>query len=621
MRRAKIVATFGPAIASFENTLAVLEAGVDVARMNMSHGDYSVHDTTYENVRKAAGQLGKPVAIMADLQGPKIRLGRFVDGPHLLAVGDTFTITTEDVPGTKDICSTTLKSLTEDVNPGDALLIDDGKVALRAIDVDDVKVVAQVIVGGYVSNNKGINLPGVAVNVPALSEKDEDDLRWAMRRGVDMVALSFVRDASDIKRVHEIMDEEGRRVPVIAKIEKPQAVEQLPEIIDAFDAIMVARGDLGVELPLEEVPIVQKRAVELARRWAKPVIVATQVLESMIDNPRPTRAEASDCANAVLDGADAVMLSGETSVGKFPIETVKTMARIIESTEVHGLERVPPLGTKPKTRGGAITRAAVEIADQLDAKYICTFTQSGDSARRLSRLRPVRPVFAFTPVEHVWNQLALTWGIQPVLVPDGGPHRRDDRPGGPQPAEPGPRRGRRHGGHRRRFASRKGRFHEHAEGPQGGRPGRRGQHRRSRGRQGQARPLAGKEEAEHQGLVPQTQTKGRVPATRFTRRGPSLLSCVAWPVTAGAVAPAAAPDSVRPARAFRSRVSASLATSRTAALSLSWTIVWGSMALMVVTTSSLPRRTTTLQGSSAPSSGSAARARLASAGLQAPRMT
>ena len=274
-----------------------------------------------------------------------------------------------------------------------------------------------MVVGGYVSNNKGINLPGVAVNVPALSEKDEDDLRWAMRRGVDMVALSFVRDASDIKRVHEIMDEEGRRVPVIAKIEKPQAVEQLPEIIDAFDAIMVARGDLGVELPLEEVPIVQKRAVELARRWAKPVIVATQVLESMIDNPRPTRAEASDCANAVLDGADAVMLSGETSVGKFPIETVKTMARIIESTEVHGLERVPPLGTKPKTRGGAITRAAVEIADQLEAKYICTFTQSGDSARRLSRLRPIRPVFAFTPVEHVWNQLALTWGIQPVLVP------------------------------------------------------------------------------------------------------------------------------------------------------------------------------------------------------------
>jgi pyruvate kinase len=300
---------------------------------------------------------------------------------------------------------------------GDSLLIDDGKVALIATAVDAVKVVTQVVVPGAVSNNKGINLPGVAVNVPALSEKDEDDLRWAMRRGVDLIALSFVRDAADIRRVHEIMDEEGRRVPVIAKIEKPQAVEHLHEIIDAFDAIMVARGDLGVELPLEEVPIVQKRAIELARRWAKPVIVATQVLESMIDNPRPTRAEASDCANAVLDGADAVMLSGETSVGKFPIDTVKTMARIIESTEEHGLERVPPLGTKPKTRGGAITRAAVEIADQLDAKYICTFTQSGDSARRLSRLRPTKPVFAFTPVEHVRNQLAMAWGIQPMLVP------------------------------------------------------------------------------------------------------------------------------------------------------------------------------------------------------------
>ncbi|MDN5669013.1 MAG: pyruvate kinase [Renibacterium salmoninarum] len=417
MRRAKIVATFGPAISGYEQALAVLDAGVDVARMNMSHGDYTVHNETYENVRKAAAALGKPVAIMADLQGPKIRLGRFVDGPYALAPGDVFTITTEDVPGTKDICSTTLKSLTEDVKVGDALLIDDGKVSLRATAVDAVKVVTEVVVGGMVSNNKGINLPGVAVNVPALSEKDEEDLRWAMGRGVDLIALSFVRDASDIVRVHEIMDEEGRRVPVIAKIEKPQAVDNLSEIIDSFDAIMVARGDLGVELPLEEVPIVQKKAIELARRWAKPVIVATQVLESMIENPRPTRAEASDCANAVLDGADAVMLSGETSVGKYPIETVKTMARIIESTEEHGLERVPALGTSPKTRGGAITRAAVVIGSQLPAQYLVTFTESGDTARRLARLRPVKPVFAFTPDERVWNQLSLTWGIQPIMVP------------------------------------------------------------------------------------------------------------------------------------------------------------------------------------------------------------
>jgi len=231
-----------------------------------------------------------------------------------------------------------------------------------------------------------------------------------------MVALSFVRNAADIRRVHEIMAEEGRRTPVIAKIEKPQAVDALAEIVAAFDAIMVARGDLGVELPLEDVPVVQKNAIELARRSAKPVIVATQVLESMIDNPRPTRAEASDCANAVLDGADAVMLSGETSVGKYPVETVQTMARIIESTEQHGLERVPPLGSKPKTRGGAITRAAVEIADQLDARCICVFTQSGDSARRLSRLRPNKPLFAFTPVQSTLNVMALMWGIQPRLV-------------------------------------------------------------------------------------------------------------------------------------------------------------------------------------------------------------
>ncbi|CEA07987.1 Pyruvate kinase [Arthrobacter saudimassiliensis] len=416
MRRAKIVATFGPAIASYENTVAVLRAGVDVARMNMSHGDHSVHNNTYENVRRASEELGKAVGIFADLQGPKIRLGRFEDGPHFLNVGDTFTITVEDVPGTAEIVSTTHKGLPQDVQVGDTLLIDDGKVSLRATAVDDTKVVTEVVVPGPVSNNKGINLPGVAVNVPALSDKDEEDLRWALRRGVDMVALSFVRNAVDVRRVHEVMDEEGRRIPVIAKIEKPQAVEALEEIIDAFDAIMVARGDLGVELPLEDVPLVQKRAIELARRWAKPVIVATQVLESMIESPRPTRAEASDCANAVLDGADAVMLSGETSVGKYPIETVRTMARIIESTEEHGLNRVPPLGSKPRTRGGAITRAAVEIADQLDAKYICTFTQSGDSARRLARLRPVKPVFAFTPMESTLNYMSLFWGIQPMLV-------------------------------------------------------------------------------------------------------------------------------------------------------------------------------------------------------------
>ncbi|MFM6963098.1 MAG: pyruvate kinase, partial [Micrococcales bacterium] len=334
MRRAKIVATMGPATSSYEQIKAVIEAGVDVARMNLSHGSYDVHEGVYRNVRQAALDAGKPVAVFVDLQGPKIRLGKFQDDiKHELNKGDVFKITIDDILGDKDICSTTFKGLPGDVKVGDVLLIDDGKVMLRATNVDATTVTTVCEIPGFVSNNKGINLPGVAVNVPALSEKDEDDLRWGIKLGVDMIALSFVRNAADIKRVHEIMDEEGRRLPVIAKIEKPQAVEALEEIIDAFDGIMVARGDLGVELPFEEVPLVQKRAVELSRRWAKPVIVATQMLETMTDNSRPTRAEVSDVANAILDGADAVMLSGETSVGKWPVETVSAMARIIENTE------------------------------------------------------------------------------------------------------------------------------------------------------------------------------------------------------------------------------------------------------------------------------------------------
>jgi pyruvate kinase len=416
MRRAKIVATLGPATSSYENIRAIIDAGVDVARMNLSHGTYDVHEAVYANVRRAADDSGRAVAVMVDLQGPKIRLGKFEAGPYDLAEGDVFTITTEDIVGNKEISSTTFKGLPNDVKPGDPLLIDDGKVTLRVLEVDGPRVKTQVVVPGPVSNNKGINLPGVAVNVPALSEKDEADLRWGLELGADYIALSFVRSAVDIVRVREIMDEEGRRVPVIAKIEKPQAVDSLEEIVDAFDAIMVARGDLGVELPLEAVPIVQKRAVEIARRMAKPVIVATQVLESMISSPRPTRAEASDCANAVLDGTDAVMLSGETSVGEYPVVTVQTMARIIDSTEEHGLDRIQPLGTKPRTQGGAITLAAAEIADFVDAKYLCVFTESGDSARRMSRLRSKIPMKAFTTSEGIRRRLSLTWGIQAFLV-------------------------------------------------------------------------------------------------------------------------------------------------------------------------------------------------------------
>ncbi len=416
MRRAKIVATLGPATSSYENIRAIIDAGVDVARMNLSHGSYDVHEEVYEYVRKAAESTGRAVAVLVDLQGPKIRLGKFEAGPYDLEVGDTFIITTEDIVGDATISSTTYKGLPDDVKEGDPLLIDDGKVTLRVTAVDGTRVTTTVEVPGAVSNNKGINLPGVAVNVPALSEKDEADLRWGLGLGADMIALSFVRNADDIVRVHEIMAEEGRKVPVIAKIEKPQAVDNLEAIIDAFDGIMVARGDLGVELPLEAVPIVQKRAVELCRRMAKPVIVATQMLESMITSPRPTRAEVSDVANAVLDGTDAVMLSGETSVGEFPVITVQTMARVIESTEEHGLERISPLGTKPRTQGGAVTLAAAEVAEFVDAKFLCVFTQSGDSARRMARIRSHIPMLAFTPVEGIRRRMSLTWGITSFLV-------------------------------------------------------------------------------------------------------------------------------------------------------------------------------------------------------------
>ncbi|MCX6495749.1 MAG: pyruvate kinase [Rhodoluna sp.] len=416
MRRAKIIATLGPAVSTYESIKAIVEAGVDVARMNLSHGSYDVHEGLYKIVRQVANDLDKPVGIFVDLQGPKIRLGRFADGPVTLTKGATFTITIEEIQGDVNICSTTFKGLPGDVKVGDVLLIDDGKVGLRATAVDDKSVTTVVEVPGVISNNKGINLPGVAVNVPALSEKDEEDLRWGIRLGVDMIALSFVRNASDIVRVHEIMKEEGKFLPVIAKIEKPQAVEALEEIIDAFDGVMVARGDLGVELPFWQVPLVQKRAVELSRRWAKPVIVATQMLESMITASRPTRAEASDVANAVLDGADCLMLSGETSVGEFPVETVAAMASIIKSTEENGLGRIPPLGTKQHTHGGAVTLAAAEIAELLGSKYICVFTESGDSLRRVSRLRHEIPTIAFTPSEETRRRLSLVWGSNVHLV-------------------------------------------------------------------------------------------------------------------------------------------------------------------------------------------------------------
>jgi pyruvate kinase len=418
MRRAKIVCTIGPATSSPENLRKLIEAGMDVARINRSHGSFEEHEAVYNNVREAAKATGRNVAILVDLQGPKIRLGKFEEEKkYYLEVGDEFTITTEDIVGNQSIVSTTHKGLAQDAQVGDPLLIDDGKVRVRVTAVDGPRVHTVTEIPGPVSNSKGINLPGAAVSVPAMSEKDIEDLRWALKMGTDYIALSFVRNAKDYDDVRAIMEEEGRVVPVIAKLEKPQAIENLEEVIAAFDAFMVARGDLAVEMPLEEVPLIQKRIVELARRNAKPVIVATQVLESMTNNPRPTRAEASDCANAVLDGADAVMLSGETSVGDFPIITVETMAQIIEATEKLGADRIAPLGSRPHTRSGVITQAAKEVGEQLGAKYFVTFTQSGDSARRMSRLRSQIQLLAFTPVPSVRKELALSWGTEAYEVP------------------------------------------------------------------------------------------------------------------------------------------------------------------------------------------------------------
>jgi pyruvate kinase len=417
MRRAKIVCTMGPAVESPEKVRELIAAGMNMARLNLSHGGYPEHQARLDRVREAAKEAGVPVAILVDLQGPKIRLARFKAGPHDLARGDIFTITTDEVEGSKERVGTTYKGLPGDCNPGDRILIDDGKVTVEVVEVKGNDVVTKVIEPGAVSNNKGINLPGVAVSVPALSEKDMDDLRWGLKAGADFIALSFVRSADDIVDVHRIMDEVGIRIPVIAKIEKPQAVENLQGIVNAFDGIMVARGDLGVELPIEEVPLVQKHCIELAREAAKPVIVATQMLDSMITNSRPTRAEATDCANAVLDGADALMLSGETSVGEFAIEAVQTMARIISHTEQGGMDMIRPMKSSPKTKGGAITKAATEVGAIVGAKYLVTFTQSGDSARRTARLRSPIPILAFTPEVGTYNRMALDWGVEPELTP------------------------------------------------------------------------------------------------------------------------------------------------------------------------------------------------------------
>lgn len=416
-RRAKIVCTLGPANETYEEIEGLIRAGMDVARLNLSHGSHEVLSEVVMNLRRATDETGRGIGVLADLQGPKIRLGTFAEGSAELSVGQTFTITIENVPGDGTMCSTTYKGIVNDVAVGDLLLIDDGRILLRATDKTDTHIVTEVLEGGRVSNYKGINLPGVAVNIPALTEKDQADLRWALDVGVDLIALSFVRDADDILDVHRIMDEVGVRVPVLAKIEKPQAVANLDDIISAFDGIMVARGDLGVELPIEQVPLVQKRAIELAREAGKPVIVATQMLDSMTTARRPTRAEASDVANAVLDGADALMLSQETSVGDHPELVVDTMSRIIRHVEGDHDDYAPSLPIDESgSTARALTKAATAVGQAVGAKVLCAFTESGRSARLLARHRPGVPIMAFTPNQHVRSQLALVWGVETFLV-------------------------------------------------------------------------------------------------------------------------------------------------------------------------------------------------------------
>jgi pyruvate kinase len=416
-RRAKIVCTLGPASASLERISQLVAAGLDVARLNMSHGTREEHLAVYQTVRAASDAAGHSVGVLVDLQGPKIRLGTFASGPVRLMAGQEFTISVHPVPGDAAEAGTTYAGLAEDVRPGDRVLVDDGRVVLDVRSVSGGRVRTRVVTGGVVSDHKGLNLPGVKVGVPSLTQKDRADLRWALGLRADLIALSFVQGPEDAAPARQIMDDVGIRLPLIAKIEKPHALEVLPQIVEAFDGVMVARGDLGVELPLEQVPMAQKRIVARARDKAKPVIVATQMLESMVSAPRPTRAEASDVANAVLDGADALMLSAETSIGEYPVEAVAIMARVIAAAERDSLHAASTITRVPTTTGGAIARAAAEVGAIVGAKALVAFTMTGETARRLARYRSPIPLLAFTPLPSTRSQLALSWGVETFIVP------------------------------------------------------------------------------------------------------------------------------------------------------------------------------------------------------------
>ncbi len=421
MRRTKIVCTLGPATSSETQLEALIRAGMNVARLNFSHGAHEEHAAMIERVRAVSVSLGICVAILQDLQGPKIRTGTLKGGlPVTLMDGTTFTITSREVEGSAEMVSTTYKLLPQDVKPGDRILLDDGLLELRVLRSNETDVQCIVVHGGVLKEHKGINLPGVAVSAPALTEKDREDLKFGLLQNVDYVALSFVRRPQDIVEakacMRELQAELGydsrEAVPLIAKLEKPEAVEHLDEILKVTDGVMVARGDLGVEMPLEKVPLIQKRIISKCNDMGLPVITATQMLESMITNPRPTRAEASDVANSILDGTDAVMLSGETSVGAYPIDAVQTMARIATETEASDRTMRQP-NCKNLTQAHAVSHAARALSEETSVQAIVVFTRSGASAELISKDRPRTPIVAFTPSTRVYHRLALWWGVVP----------------------------------------------------------------------------------------------------------------------------------------------------------------------------------------------------------------
>jgi pyruvate kinase len=422
LRRTKIVATIGPATSSPEVLRALIEAGATTLRLNFSHGSHADHQRSIRLIRQTAFELNQPVGILQDLQGPKIRLGKFETGSIQVNKGDRFTLTSYPVVGTQEISWVTYDLLAEEVPAGATILLDDGRVEMLVEEVDRAakELHCRVVVDGTLSNNKGVNFPGVYLSVKALTDKDRKDLIFGLDQGVDWVALSFVRNPQDVLEVKELISIAGKQVPVIAKIEKHEAIDQMEAILPLCDGVMVARGDLGVELPAEDVPILQKRLIVTANRLGIPIITATQMLDSMVHSPRPTRAEVSDVANAILDGTDAVMLSNETAVGKYPVEAVATMAKIAARIEQEqALAATPPsIQDSRRSIPNAISQAVGQIAEQLGAAAIMTLTKTGATARNVSKFRPQTPILAVTPHVDVARQLQLVWGVKPLLVLD-----------------------------------------------------------------------------------------------------------------------------------------------------------------------------------------------------------